>query len=311
MVSTLKPAVPTGPGYLKTRQTAEHIADAFPPLLIAADRIANAVVHGMHGRRRAGPGEDFWQYRAYSPGDAAQTIDWRKSARSQRVLIRETEWEATNTLWLWASTAPGMSYQSHLAQTTKQDRAVILALALGTLAVRAGERIAAIGSGFAPDHTGRAVTRIAQHYDHHDGEGGEDLPSAVNLPRFSTCLLIGDFLSPLDEISETLSALAADGTTGHLVQVLDPAEESFPFEGRTEFREFAGSGTLTVGKAQTLRENYQDKLNHHRDGLKQLLRRLGWTYMLHHTDQPAQLCLMSLYGLIARDERLHRTTERG
>ncbi|MGI9462330.1 MAG: DUF58 domain-containing protein, partial [Aestuariivirgaceae bacterium] len=230
---------------------------------------------------------------------------------SDRVLIRETEWEATNTLWLWASTAPGMAYQSGLSQTTKRDRAVILALALGVLAVRAGERVTAIGSGFAPDHTSRAITRMAQHYDHHNGEDDEDLPGTIHLPRFSTCLLIGDFLSPLDEISDSLSALAAEGTTGHLVQVLDPAEETFPFEGRTEFLEFAGAGKLTVGKAQTLRESYHGKLARHRSGLKQLLRRLGWTYMLHHTDQPAQQCLMSLYGLIARDERLHRTTGRG
>ncbi len=290
---------------------AEHIADAFPPLPIAADRIANAVVHGMHGRRRAGPGEDFWQYRHYSPGDAAQRIDWRKSARTERVLIRETEWEATNTLWLWASTAPGMVYQSHLSQTTKLDRAVILALALGILAVRAGERIAAIGSGYSPDHTSRAVSRIAQYYAHHDALDGDALPGAIGLARFSTCLLIGDFLSPLEEIAGRLSALAANGTTGHLVQILDPAEESFPFEGRTEFLEFAGGGKLTVGRAQTLRDSYCERLARHRDGLKQLLRRLGWTYMLHHTDQPAQNCLMSLYGLIARDERLHSTTGRG
>jgi len=307
MEVTSKPAITPETGYLRTRQAAEHMADAFPPLLIAADRIANTVVHGMHGRHRSGPGEDFWQYRPYSPGDAAQRIDWRKSARTERVLIRETEWEATNTLWMWASTAPGMAYRSHLSDTTKQDRAVILALALGILAVRAGERIAAIGSGHLPGHTSRAVSQMAQYYDHHSSADDNDLPGEANLPRFSNCLLIGDFLSPLDEICERVSALAANGTTGHLVQVLDPAEESFPFEGRTEFHEFTGSAKLTLGKAQTLRDSYQQRLAEHRDGLKHLLRRLGWSYMLHHTDQSAQNCLMSLYGLIARDERMHRT----
>jgi uncharacterized protein (DUF58 family) len=310
MDTGIKPASVPAADHLRTRQVAEHLADAFPPLLIAADRIANAVVHGMHGRRRAGPGEDFWQYRPYSPGDAAQRIDWRKSARSGRVLIRETEWEATNTLWLWASTAPGMTYRSKLAQSTKQDRAVLLTLATAILAVRAGERVAAIGSGYAPDHTSRAVSRIARHYLHPENPENADLPVEIDLPKFSSCLLIGDFLSPLDEIAERLSVLAANGSTGHVVQVLDPAEESFPFEGRTEFQEFAGSGKLTLGKAQTLRDNYRARLAEHREGLRQMLRRMGWSYMLHHTDQSAQNCLMSLYALIARDQRMHTTLGR-
>ena len=311
MVATVKSAPANEADHLRTRQAAEHIADAFPPLLIAADRIANALVHGMHGRRRAGPGEDFWQYRPYSPGDAAQRIDWRKSARSERVLIRETEWEATNTLWLWASTSPGMSYRSRLSDTTKRDRAILLVLALGILSVRAGERIAAIGSGHSPDHTGRAVSQIAEFYHHEESLDDADLPIEIDLPKFSNCLLVGDFLSPLDDIADRLSVLAANGTAGHLVQVLDPAEETFPFEGRTEFLEYAGAGKLTLGKAQSLRDRYRDRLEEHREGLKQLLRRMGWTYMLHHTDQSAQNCLMSLYGLIARDDRMHRTIGRG
>ncbi len=297
-------------GYLRTREAAERVADAFPPLLIAADRIANAVVHGMHGRRMAGPGEDFWQYRQYSQGDPAQRIDWHKSARSERILIRETEWEATNTLWLWSSTAPGMAYQSKLANVGKGERSVVLALAIAMLAVRAGERVAAIGSGYTPDHTQRAIRRIAMHYQQPVEDEADGLPAAINLPRFSSCLLLGDFLSPLEDISERLTALASNGVTGHLVQVLDPAEETFPFEGRTEFLEFAGKGKLTLGKAHLLRDSYRERLDNHREGLKQLLRRLGWTYMLHHTDQPAQKCLMTLYGLIARDERKHRTIGR-
>ncbi len=295
-----------GSATLARRHEAETLTRAFPPLLIAAERIANATVHGAHGRRRAGPGEDFWQYRRYSPGDAAQQIDWRKSARSDRVLIRENEWEATNTLWIWASRAPGMQYRSKLAGSSKHDRAVTLALAVAILAVKAGERVAAIGAPFAPGASDLSVNRMADWYAGAPGVTDDTLPPPAQLPRFSTCLLIGDFFSDLDAVAASFAALSAQGIFGHVVQVIDPAEEAFPFEGHTEFAEFAGERKLPVGKPQSLRAAYIERLEQHRAGLLDLTRRLGWSFMVHHTDQPAERCLMPLYGAISRDERVHR-----
>lgn len=292
---------------LATRQYAEGLTSAFPPLLVAAERIANAVVHGAHGRRRAGPGEDFWQYRHYSPGDAAQQIDWRKSAHGDRVLIRENEWEATNTLWIWASRGAGMDYRSKLARTSKHDRAVTLALAVAILAVRAGERVAAIGAPFVPGNSDLTVNRIAGWYASEAPAKAGELPPGAALPRFSTCLLIGDFYAPLEDIAKSFTGLAAAGIAGHVVQVSDPAEEAFPFEGHTEFVDYYSEGSLPVGKPQTLRDAYRRKLAEHRGGLGELTRRLGWTFMVHHTDQSAQQCLMPLYGAISRDERVHLT----
>ena len=109
-----------------------------------AERIAATVILGEHGRKRAGPGESFWQYRPYSFGDSTQRIDWHKSARSDRVFIRENEWEAANTLWVWASPSASMDFNSHLSQVTKRDRAQLLALAVASLAVRAQERVSAL-----------------------------------------------------------------------------------------------------------------------------------------------------------------------
>ena len=129
-------SVVTASGTFELRRRAEHLASALPPMLVAAERIANAVIHGLHGRRRSGPGEDFWQYRSYSFGDSVQSIDWRKSSRSDRVLVRENEWAASHTVWLWASQGPGMAFHSHLADTTKRDRAVLCAVALAYPIIR-------------------------------------------------------------------------------------------------------------------------------------------------------------------------------
>jgi uncharacterized protein (DUF58 family) len=286
----------TAPDTFQLRQRAENLASALPPMLVAAERIANAVIHGLHGRRRSGPGEDFWQYRSYSFGDSVQSIDWRKSSRSDRVLVRENEWAASHTIWLWASQAPGMAFHSHLADTTKRDRAVLLALALAVLATKAGERVGAIGSPHRPGHTGATLNRMAEWYA--SADGGPALPPGTPLPRYSAAVLVGDFLEPLDEITRRFSTLAANDVAGHVVQVLDPAEETLPYQGRTEFLEFAGAGRLMAGRAESLRERYQARLSEQREGLRDLARRLGWSFTVHSTGRPPQHVLLALYGLL-------------
>jgi uncharacterized protein (DUF58 family) len=127
-------------------QRGEVQAAALPPLLVQAEKIAASVILGVHGRRAAGPGESFWQYRPYSFGDSTQRVDWHRSARGGGVFIRENEWESANTLWVWANTGPRMDFKSHLATTTKADRARLVAVAMASLAVRGHERVGALGS---------------------------------------------------------------------------------------------------------------------------------------------------------------------
>ena len=137
------------PGRLQDR--AEQTAAALPPLLVAAERVAATVAQGVHGRRRVGQGETFWQFRQYEPGDAATRIDWRESAKSQRLYVRETEWEAAQSVWLWRDASSSMDYSSagYIAGgdwPTKRDRAELILVALASLLVRGGERLALLGS---------------------------------------------------------------------------------------------------------------------------------------------------------------------
>jgi uncharacterized protein (DUF58 family) len=300
---------PTHPDAFRLRRRAENLASALPPMLVAAERIANALIHGLHGRRRSGPGEDFWQYRSYSFGDSVQSIDWRKSSRSDRVLVRENEWAASHTVWLWASQGAGMDFRSHLAETTKRDRAVLLALALSVLATKAGERVGAIGSPHRPGHTSATLNRMAEWYVAEAASGGPPLPPKTPLPRYSAAVLIGDFLEPLDEIASHFSTLASNEVTGHVVQVLDPAEETLPYHGRTEFLEIVGARRLMAGRAETLRERYQARLKAQRDGLRDLAQRLGWSFTVHSTGRPPHQVLLALFGLlVARQSPAGRVT---
>ena len=213
--------------------------------MLEALRVANTVAHGIHGRRRAGTGETFWQFRQFQASDPATVIDWRRSASSDHLYVREREWEAAHTFWLWPDVSPSMTFRSHLSPAWKRDRAVVLTLALAELLVNAGERVALLGLT-PPMASRKATSRIAEALAAHHADAAMQvsLPPPARLSRFSSVLLFGDFLDPPAAIAARINEMAEGGVTGHLVQVLDPAEETLAYEGRMEFRSPEGQRAL-------------------------------------------------------------------
>lgn len=276
---------------------AEELASHLPPLLVAAERVAATVSQGVHGRRRVGQGETFWQFKRYEKGDPVQWIDWRQTARLDRVYIREMEWEAAQSVWFWRDISPSMSYRSLGKLPDKGSRADLLTLALAVLLVRAGERVALMGAGLRPATGKRALLHMVDALEQ-QRLPTESLPGTQDVPRHGRVVLMGDFLSPLDEVHQSLQRFADQGVAGHVVQLLDPAEETLPFEGRIEFEGAEGEGLLTIGRVESVREAYQEALTHHQQGLSALCRQLGWTLTTHATDQSPEAVLMSLYLLL-------------
>ncbi len=276
-------------------QRAEHLSQSLPPLLVKAERVAATVILGVHGRRRAGPGENFWQYRNYSFGDSTQRIDWHKSAKSDAVYIRDNEWEAANTLWLWSNAGPRMDFKSHLAIETKRNAAQTLQLALASLAIRAHERIGAIGSLHRAAYGRIALRQMAEHCEN---QNDHPLPAPTNLQRHSTAVLISDFLDDPVEIKLALTKLAQTGVRGHVVQMADPAEESLPYDGRVEFLGLDSPQKFLSSKTENLRDKYKTAYQAQRETVKQLASRLGWSFTLHRTDQPLSKCLLALHAKV-------------
>ncbi len=278
------------------RQRAEQLAAPLPPLLVAAERVAATVAQGVHGRRRVGSGETFWQFRRYQSGDPAVAIDWRQSAKSQRLFVRETEWEAAESVWLWRDGSPSMRYRSRAAPAEKIERASVLALALAILLARAGEYVALLGRECAPSTGRAALARLSAALDPAASLGSEpSLPAFDRLPRDAQAVLIGDFLSPLAEIMAHIKRIAAAGIKGHVMQVLDPAEEDLPFAGRARFEGLEDEDALILGRVENLRTAYRARLAARRDSLRTLCSRLGWTFASHRTDRPPARALMALY----------------
>lgn len=279
----------------RLQHRAEQAAAALPPLLVAANRVAATVAQGVHGRRRVGQGETFWQFRQYQPGDAATRIDWRESAKSQRLYVRETEWEAAQSVWLWRDASPSMDYASTRGLPTKRERADLLTLALAALLLRGGERVTLLGSGIMPSHGRAVLNRMAIQL----GDAGVGLPKIEPLPRYGQLVLIGDLLATLEEIEAVVAAYAAMGLKGYLLQVLDPAEETLPFEGRIRFEGLEREDPLLISRVETLRTDYAERLARHRAGLAAITRAAGWNFATHRTDRPPHTALLALYTALA------------
>jgi uncharacterized protein (DUF58 family) len=290
-------ARPLPPDTRSRVETARALAARLPDLLVAAKRIAANVLLGVHGRRHPGPGETFWQFRPYVPGEPARQIDWRRSARDDRHLfVREREWEASQTVWLWVDLSVSMDFQSRLANVTKLDRAVTLMLALADMLGRGGERVGM--PGLAEPRIGRdAANRLAEVLTR--GAPTDDWPNVDRVGRFADVVVLSDFLADAETMRERLRQLAGRGAGVHLMQIFDPAEEAFPYEGRLEFRDPETGATWLTERAGGLRGSYRQRLVAHRALIENYARQADFSFAVHHTDRPASEGLLFLQARLS------------
>ena len=280
------------------RSEAEALAAPLPPLLADAERLAATVLPGAHGRRRSGVGDAFWQFRPAIPGDPSRAIDWRRSARSDAAFVRETEWQATQSVSLWADGSRSMGFASAASLRPKGARARLLAMALAILLVRGGERVG-LTTADIPPRGGRAqLTRIAAGLAEAVDEGDYGAPGDGVLPTGSRALFASDFLGAPEPVEAALARAADRGVRGVLLQVLDPAETSFPFRGRTVFESMGGGLRHETLHAGDLRTRYLDRLAERHERIGALARRTGWLHLEHSTDHAPSPMLLTLFAAV-------------
>lgn len=281
---------------------AEALGARLPPLLVAADRVAFTVAQGVHGRRRVGQGDSFWQFRRFVAGDPLARIDWRQSAKSGRGapegwFIRETEWEAAQTVCLWRDASASMRWRSRQVSVEKRDRASLLLLSLASLLLRGGERVMMMQQDARPIASRSGLDRLAMDLQAAGDDNG--LPPEIRLPRHGTVVLFSDFLSPLDDIQTLIGRFAAVPVTGYLLQILDPAETALPYQGRVRFQGTESDGEALIPRVESVRHTYAERLKAQQDGLARICATAGFGFGVHRTDHPPEMALLTLYQALA------------
>lgn len=272
------------------RAEAEGLGRALAPLLAEAGHLSRALALGEHGRRRAGQGADFWQYRPAVPGDPLRAIDWRRSARSDQPYVREREWQGAQAVTFWVDQSRAMRFQGGADRPSKAERAAVLALALAMSLLRAGERVGLEGQG-RPQRGMAQVGAMAEALAGPEGAeyGAPSLDDAVS---HGQAVLISDFLGDPAALRQTMAGAAERGMGGVLIQVLDPVEEEFPFDGRTLFQSPGGSAVFETHQAGALRGRYLARLAERKADLAEAARAVGWHFGTHHTGAPALPALL-------------------
>jgi uncharacterized protein (DUF58 family) len=287
------------------------LAATLPRLVLEARRIAANVIHGLHGRRRAGAGESFWQYRRFVSGEPSQSVDWRRSARDDHLYVREQEWEAAHTVWLWPDRSPSMAFASRQARDSKMERALIVGFALAELLVAGGERVGIPGL-MNPTASRSVIDKMAEAMLH-DDTARLSLPPSFVPSALAEIVVLSDFWSPISEIRAMLAGLSASGAHGTLVQIVDPAEESFPYSGRVEFVEPEGFGAITAGRAEKWAGDYVARVARHRDEIRAETNKLDWLFSTHTTSRSAAELLLFLHGgmMVAKGSARTATVKAG
>ncbi|KAB2542115.1 hypothetical protein AL035_08615 [Salipiger aestuarii] len=273
------------------RRDAQIEAARFPALLARAEQLAGTVLLGEHGRRRAGMGDDFWQYRPLRSGDTLRSIDWRRSARGDEQFVREREWQIAQSVQMWVDSGASMRFSSSKDLPYKGDRARLIALAVSILLIRGGERVGFTGWSLPPRNSDIQVLRLAEALSQ-DAPEDYSAPEHRGIIPHSRALFVSDFLGDIGTVELALTKAADRGVRGALLQVLDPSEESFPFKGRTIFESIGGALVHETLKAGDLRARYLDRLAERKARLADLSRLTGWQYLCHHTGDSAQSALL-------------------
>ncbi len=171
------------------RAEAATLAAPLPPLLAEAEHLATTVILGEHGRRRAGLGDDFWQYRPAQPHDESRLIDWRRSARSDAAFVQDKEWQIAQSVILWVDRSAAMTFASATTLPTKGHRARILALATAILLTRGGERVGLTGLRLPPRRGRAQIDRMAEIFAETDtGDYGTPPPTECCLTAGTLCI---------------------------------------------------------------------------------------------------------------------------
>ncbi|MEE9375047.1 MAG: DUF58 domain-containing protein [Rhizobiaceae bacterium] len=279
-------------------------AALIPDLMIEAQRIANSITSGWHGRRKRGVGDTFWQFRPYDQGESMARIDWRRSARDESaIFVRDQEWEAAHTVWVWADQSASMLYKSETVKVSKQSRAMVLALALIDILSKSGERVGWPGVTNALSNR-NAAERIATELMVTKTEESLAFPPLGQLRNRSELVMISDFLEPIEVTIGEIDRVARQGVHGTLVHIIDPAEEHFPFSGRTEFFDPETGRKSTFGRVEKIATEYQTIFKARQDTLAQHCKRLGWNYVVHHTDKLASVALVELHMRLSGEAAL-------
>jgi len=279
---------------------ASDTAKGFRPLILPHHAPETIFGSGARSARRSGTGEDFFSYRKYGFGDDARQIDWRHSARSDDIFIREHERLLPHHVYLDCDTSPAMQFNSRGNLPTKAYAAQRLLLAAAQLLMQGESKIAPLRTGGMRKNNFAELTQ--QLCAIHD-----DLPLLPPLSSRSFIFLAGDFHQGAEVWQDFIRRAHDMNVPGACIQMLDPVEYEFPFYGRIRLQSAEEDEAIMISSADIARPIYLERMAQEQNNMQKLCERYGWYWLSLATDMPPRAQLGKFLQLFSfRQTESHR-----
>ena len=270
--------------------------ETLPEMIVVAEKVATNIIQGSHGRRRVGMGESFWQFRSYMPGDSTRHIDWRQTAKRDSAFIRETEWEASQTIILWLDNSESMNYSSNPDKyMTKQKYGALVLLSLASALLRGGETI--MIPGFRPVQGYPSLPHVAEMLL----KQNLSLKNLGKIPKDAHGIFVTDAWLELDELAINVNNLSNSRLNAQFIQLLDRAEIELPFAGSVVFEDLEDSASSEkLPDVKAIRDEYKQVFLEHQKSLRKITAAAGWSFSEMVTDMDLAEAVLPIYNNLLR-----------
>jgi uncharacterized protein (DUF58 family) len=297
---------------------------------VRARTIVEGFVAGLHRSPHHGFSVEFAEHREYLPGDDLRYVDWKVYGKSDRIFLKQYEEETNFACHLLLDVSDSMRYRSPSlpewpgAVLSKLEYTVSLAAAIGYLITRQQDAVGlvtfagSVEGQLAPSSRGSHLGELFRRLDETDpsrvlsfedaqGAGGEAdtdadgviervlIEAAQRMRRRGLVIVLSDLFDEPASLLRGFKRLKHGRHDVRVLQVIDRAEEEFPFEEPTHFRGLEHSGERRV-EPRALQQAYREEFARFLKSVQAGVRGLGMQFVTVHTDDPLDGALRRLLG---------------
>ncbi|MBT5832555.1 MAG: DUF58 domain-containing protein [Candidatus Latescibacteria bacterium] len=247
-------------------------------LQLLSRTVVSGLGAGVHRSLHTGTSSEFAQYRPYTQGDDLRFVDWRLYGRTDRLHVKQYQDESNVHATVLLDCSASMDYGS--GGVSKFRYAQMLAACLVMMMSDQHDVV-----GFAAYHRelvnhiparrqAGQLHRLLLAIDESEPAGvGTDTASVLQfmgdvLPARGLVVLIADLLHPIDDMLGHLRSLRAQRHDVLVLQISDPAEQTFPFDRSITLVDAEGGGEQ-FAVPDDVREAYLKNRTRHFDAIRE------------------------------------------
>lgn len=270
---------------------------------LKARLIVEGYVSGLHKSPYHGFSIEFAEHREYVPGDDLRYVDWKVFGKSDRIYLKQYEEETNFACYILLDTSESMAYKSEQAAVSKLEYGQYVAAALSYLILQQQDAV-----GLATyDSAVRTFVRAGSHPSHlkqlchtldKSPAAGESSMGPIfhdlaeRIRKRGLVVIISDLFDDLTSLMMGLKHLRHRRHEVVVMQVIDPAEQDFPFQDATLFKGLEGLPEQMT-EPRSLRAAYRREFENFLLEARRGCRDLHMDYVLMRTDQPLDVALTS------------------